>query len=253
MSKENGSNYDNASVINDFAQKTLGISVEDIRKYPAEERAGILRRMLTTDEEIEYYIAQKNNGEVAPMLRGIALIKPELADAKGSVLQFFQNLGCDPQVLPSINLSHEQWMAMYADRIKDFPQIMFLYVTQRALGVTPVLFNYPKLEDYQSKGVDLSTIQITDRNDLAEVFNTVYCGHAFAETPGTIRWEVVRPALESRGFEKMTGPAAAFDPFHYFRTMPARVNFGAFNGIHLPDNSKECVSNMKVLLGDIPR
>ena len=237
--------------INNFIETTWNFSAQDLKQYPLHERALLLRSKLVSDEEIDFYAGLKDSiQDFPPQSRGVALIKPELGQAHDSVHDFFADLGTNPRILPTMHLSHEQWMSVYADRIKDFPEIMFLYVTQRALGLTPVLFDYPSVQHYEERGVDPAILQFTDPNDLAELFDTAYCGRAFIETPGTIRWEVVRPALEASEFTTMNGFAAAFDPFEHFRNTSPRVIFGSFNGIHLPDNSRECVANMKTLFGD---
>jgi len=205
-----------------------------------------LRNAITSEEEVEYYALTLRNKLIpnGHLKYGLALIKPELAQYKNSVHNFFSRLGCNPVVLPTLHLSHDQWMSIYGDRIKGFPEIMFLYVTQRALGMTPVLFRYPPGNIF-----DAIDPQIYQQSDLAESFNKKYCGRAFLETPGTIRWEVTRPALLTNGFTDMSGYASAFDPFHYFRHKQDKFIFGAFNGIHLPDNTFECLSNIRTLYG----
>lgn len=111
---------------------------------------------------------------------------------------------------------------------------MFLYVIQRALGITPLIFKFGE----SSKG------------DVAREFNKRHSGYANKVTPGTIRWEVARPLLLTKGFATMTGFASAFDPFHFFKDQTEEFNLGVFNGIHLPNGAGEALSNWETIFLD---
>lgn len=236
--------------INEFIERVGKIDIEDVKKHPVHKRLLILRNRIVPDGKIGFYAAHHGRKKFSGNpVKGVALIKPELARHHDLVYHFFSNLGCNPIILPTIKVTHGQWMSIYSDRIKNFPEIVFLYFTQRAFGLTPVLFNYPKHGDYINNNIDINALQVTDRNDLAEIFNVVYCGHANVKTPNTIRWEVTRPILTTNGFTCMDSYASVFDPFDYFSQMPAKFNFGAFNGIHLPDNYEECLANAETLFG----
>lgn len=236
--------------INEFIERTGKIDMDDVKEHPVHKRSLVLRSRIIPDEEIDFYNSKRQRKKfLRTAVGGLALIKPELAQHHNLIYRFFSNLGCNPNILPTTKVTHDQWMSIYSDRIKDFPEIVFLYFTQRAFGLTPVLFNYPNHRHYVEKNINIETLQVANHNDLAEIFNVFYCGHANARTPNTIRWEVTRPILMANGFARMEGYASVFDPFDYFNQMPAKFNFGAFNGIHLPDNYEECFANMETLFG----
>lgn len=225
----------------EFITRDCGIDIEKIKNLPSKDRARRLLSLITTKTGIEQFVNRpkmqlpKRNLQV----RGIALIKPELILDKYLVIKKFASLGTDPIELPQIFLSHTQWMEIYAERIGSFPEIVYLYFPQRAFGMIPILFTYPKSNRYKG-----STI------DIAKEFNSSYCGHAYEKSLNTFRGEIVAQVLTKRGFLNMSNFALAFDPFKYFSRQSPRKIFGVFNGIHLPDNVQECTDNFVTVFGN---
>lgn len=243
--EQNTNEFEWLQTLSTFAKGEFNIDLGKINTVAIEQRAEFLINIITTPNEIDNFA---NNTHVNPnensQFCGISLIKPEMIPDKEDIKAFLTSIGCKPIELPLVHLSHEQWMTIYANRIRSYPEIVYLYFTQRAYGVVPVLFNYPSLESYNSIG-----LQVDDANDPAEMFNRTYCGHAYESKPRTFRGQVVRNALMKRGFINMTGFANAFDPFKYFLSQPPSKILGAFNGIHIPDSSQECIDNFATILG----
>lgn len=242
--EQNINDFEWLETVTHFTREECGVDVNQIKQLPLEIRAAHLLSIITSAEEIEACEHRPTiipNGDTAQIC-GLALIKPEMIPDKDRIISKFTELRTNPIELPIVHMSHSQWMQIYGNRIQAFPEIVYLYFTQRAFGMIPILFDYPGNERYpEHKQEEL---------DIAEAFNLAYCGHAYERSPNTFRGGVVASALVNKGFIDMSGFASVFDPFKYFFYQSPRRIFGTFNGIHIPDSSQECIENFATLFGD---
>ncbi len=215
--------------------KDVGINKGSVLTLPFDERPRVVRKHLVSDQEMLNSARSRVQilAEDSLSKNVFGFIKPEMDGYENRVVSFLMNLGCEPKVHPKQYLTHQQWLDLYGYVLNECEDAIFLYLIQRSLGVQPIEFDITSL--------------VHSGIDQIEGFNRKYCGSANNFSPGTIRWEVNRPVLLSRGFGGMTGYAQNFDPFDYYRNRGAGYILRAFNGIHLPNSYDENASNKKIL------
>lgn len=171
---------------------------------------------------------------------------PHLADLQA----YMDRIGLESKTLPTTYMSKDEWLSMYGYKILDSPDIINLYITQRALGMTPIVFRHLPSQfyaDYASQfGIDVESV--IEGGDITELFDEIICGSSDRATPGTFRWDVVRRSLEESGFHEFSGDSDAFDLYNFYREGHKEYVYKVFNGVHLPANGSELQRNLGVFL-----
>lgn len=226
------------------------IAVDVVKAIPSSERPRYLIDRLLTRQDMEKSVARCGDNYSTPGDVGLIMVKPELQAHISKVESFLGKVGIESKRLPIAHITKEEWLSMYGYKIRDAPDIINLYVTQRALGMTPIIFRHLAQEDYLAYatqfGVDIS--QVASSGDPMEVFDRVFCGSSYYESKGTLRWDVARLSLEGSGFHCFTDQAEAFDLYNFYREGHQDQVYRVFNGIHLPSNEGELQRNLGICL-----
>lgn len=229
---------------------SYGVALEDVQAVPSSERPAFLIDKLLTRSDIETFATRHEDDSFIPSDVGLIVAKPELHAHIPRIEEFLARLGIESKTLPTVNITKEEWLSMYGYKISDSPDIINLYVTQRALGMTPIVFRHLTREAYLDHAArfEIDTSEISNPDDLMEVFDKIFCGSSDRQSNGTLRWDVTRSSLENSGFHPFTGEAEAFDLYNFYREGHEDYVYKVFNGMHLPANGGELQRNMDIFL-----
>ncbi|HEX7483689.1 MAG TPA: hypothetical protein VF281_00905 [Candidatus Saccharimonadales bacterium] len=168
---------------------------------------------------------------------GLVVVKPEIYPYVDNILNYFETIGIDARRMNHVDPTKQMWMEMYGYMLSKYSDVINIYITHRALGFEPIVFAHPR--SYSSSdqvGID------KDRE-----FDSVFCGEVQPGFDGTLRGSIALPAMQSLGFDNMTGYAKSFDPVNYFHDVPSII-YKAFNGVHIPSDQNEKIRNMRTLI-----
>jgi hypothetical protein len=229
---------------------SYGVSVKDVQALPSSERPAFLIDKLLTRSDIEAYATRHEDDSFVPSDVGLIVAKPELHAHLPRIEAFLADMGIESKSLPTVNISKEEWLAMYGYKISDSPDIINLYITQRALGMTPIVFRHLTREAYLDYAArfEIDTGEISNPDDLMEVFDKILCGSSDRQSNGTLRWDITRSSLESSGFHHFSGEDEAFDLYNFYREGHENYVYKVFNGMHLPANGVELQRNLDIFL-----
>lgn len=234
----------NDTQVSDFLGSE-GVDIDAIRSLDVDARPAELIRLLFTDTELDNIPARSSQGHNGSDL-GIVIVKPEALPYIDEIEVIFNTLGTKPEVQATKLLSKDEWLAMYGYILPERPEIVNVYVTQRSLGMTAMLFNHLTKQDYLDYAKSRK-ITIDNRiEDINKVFDGVFCGSSTEPSPGTLRWEITHKRLSGSSFASLSDDAVIFDPVNYYRDGYIDDLLKAFNGIHIPANSAEAQSNITV-------
>lgn len=178
---------------------------------------------------------------------GMLLIKPEIMPEENKITEYMQNKGFEVKVLDRVYPSRDEWMRIYGYMIDDYPDVINNYIMQRSLGVRPVLFKHLDNDQYIAslRNAGYSKDMPTDPDTL---FDKLFCGNVNDFQPNTLRGDVSFPVMKNLGFDGMSGYASLFDPVNYFNDTKMTSNYRAYNGVHVPSDTKEKQSNINAIL-----
>jgi hypothetical protein len=131
--------------------------------------------------------------------------------------------------------------------LKNCPDIINIYILQRALGVRPIIFRHRNEEYYNIEiGDDYDNSRHKMDRDL--MFDMRFCGEASVNSIDTLRGSVSLPIMKNLGFDDFSGYAATFDPYNFFKDTMYSKAYKAYNGIHIPSNRYEKERNLKTFI-----
>lgn len=229
---------------------SYGVSLEDVQAIPSSERPAFLIDKLLTRSDIEAYGARHEDDSFIPGDVGLIVAKPELHAHLPRIEEFLAGVGIESRSLPTVNITKDEWLSMYGYKISDSPDIINLYITQRALGMTPIVFRHLTQEAYLDHAArfEIDTGKISNPDDLMEIFDKIFCGSSDEQSNGTLRWDVTRSALESSDFHHFTGESEAFDLYNFYREGHEDYVYKVYNGMHLPASGGELQRNLDIFL-----
>lgn len=227
----------NREAVNNFLT-TEGVDIALATSLTPEARTAYLIRELIGDIDPVSTKKQITDDDVNLYKDiGLVVVKPEIYPYVDNVLNYFETIGIDARRMNHVELTKQMWMEMYGYMLSKQPDVINIYITHRALGFEPIVFAHPATSSSSDQaGID------KDRE-----FDSVFCGEVQPGFDGTLRGSIALPAMQSLGFDSMTGYAKSFDPVNYFHDVPSVV-YKAFNGVHVPSDQNEKIRNMRTLI-----
>jgi len=236
---------DTAELVKNFLDNQ-GIDIEAVQQMPVEQRSAFLIKALITEGGPECETVPKVLVE-APSQLGLIIIKPEILPEAHHVVDFLDKAGIHSQLLDPILPSKRDWLDTYGYMLTRYPDAINIYIVQRALGVQPLVFEHFDSHTYISMIQARSDSPIpTDDPDM--LFDRLFCGQAEGGPSPTIRRSISRPIMQQLGFETLSGYAAGFDPYHFYRDSGATNLFRAYNGVHIPSDRSEKARNFSTFI-----
>lgn len=227
---------------------SLGIDIIYIQGLPNEIKSRLLIEQLLLEEDKSRYRVKDLLGREKTDNTGLVVVKPEMFAYIEEVTGFLANLGLKPKILPTRYLDKDQWLRLYGYMIADYPDIIFLYIHQRALGLIPITFDHLPIERYTERLLFSGLWIEPDGRDLDNLFERCYCGGSLKDEIGTLRGDIVRRHLVTDGFSDMSGRASLFDRFDFFKHQDPNFNLRVFNGVHIPNSRVECACDLEIFL-----
>lgn len=228
---------ENDAAILSFLQQE-GVDVEYALSLGADHKSKYLIDRLLGDERQPASVHHEISPEDEEV--GMILIKPEIFPCADQVINFLASFGIESRLLEPRLPSKHTWLNTYGYMLDKHPDVINIYITQRALGLCPVIFRHLTIDEYEN--INSVEVRASD-GDKDKMFDAIFCGEASDASVNTLRGTIALPAMKQLGFDDFTNYASSFDPVDYFKEKRQKT-YRAFNGIHVPSDRSEKQKNM---------
>jgi len=184
---------------------------------------------------------------------GLIVIKPALLGKSGSIRAFLRELGCELVYSKPIMLTKQHLVQVYPHAIKEHPTFAMHALDLLSGPSRVIIFKHVPKEQYIKHSRFLRYLKRTNPKKFGElvravekattsqeVFNILFKGGFERIDPGTLRGDIIYPALRELGFGKreVSGLAEIIDALGYYQYNLARdPNFKTYytmSGLHIP-------------------